>query len=519
MKSSQNNWMACPTCHGEGKITKSPSRKARLRHKRAKTTDDRPLPLRLDPCQKCNQTGLVLLSDDDDDTTTDIAPVQVQGKQPPNTTTQEEEKKNPVHVAIIGGGLGGLALGIACRHRQIPFQIFERDTHFSQRSQGYGLTMQQASRALASFGIPCLQQGITSTKHVVHTIDGSIVGEWGLRKWGRDQTKGPPKRQNVHIARQALRKELLEALGDDQSVISWGHQLTNITQNNNNNDDETRCVELEFKVGADETFTYSKANLVVGADGIRSTVRDHVVADDDDEVNDSMPLCYLGCLVVLGICPIDILERETKQHNLLDGETVFQTADGSTRIYLMPYSKTEYMWQLSFPMENEDLAKELSRRGPNALKEEALAKCSSWHAPIPDILRKTPVDLVSGYPVYDRDLIPLDVLNSTTKPVTLLGDAAHPMSPFKGQGANQALLDALSLARSLYSNCCKDNKPITEALRKYHEEMTARSAKKVQASAQAAQFLHSDIAIQEGNVTRGAAAAASNAQHNKKPTN
>ena len=95
-----------------------------------------------------------------------------------------------------------------------------------------------------------------------------------------------------------------------------------------------------------------------------------------------------------------------------------------------------------------------------------------------------------------------------------MGDAVHPMSPFKGQGANQALLDALSLARSLYSNCCKDNKPITEALRKYHEEMTARSAKKVQASAQAAQFLHSGVAIQEGNVTRGAAAA-SNAQHNK----
>ena len=39
------------------------------------------------------------------------------------------------------------------------------------------------------------------------------------------------------------------------------------------------------------------------------------------------------------------------------------------------------------------------------LKEEALERCGTWHSPIPDILQQTPVDLVSGYPVYDRDLI------------------------------------------------------------------------------------------------------------------
>jgi salicylate hydroxylase len=96
----------------------------------------------------------------------------------------------------------------------------------------------------------------------------------------------------------------------------------------------------------------------------------------------------------------------------------------------------------------------------------------------------------------------------------LVGDAAHPMSPFKGQGANQALLDALSLARSLYLTCClrgDENTPsnsIRDAIHNYHQEMTVRSAGKVQASAQAAQFLHTDVAIQEGNMTRGAAAAA-----------
>ena len=143
-----------------------------------------------------------------------------------------------------------------------------------------------------------------------------------------------------------------------------------------------------------------------------------------------------------------------------------------------------------------------------ASKQEALERCGKWHSPIPDILQKTPVDLVSGYPVYDRDLITLEMLNTTSKSVTLIGDAAHPMSPFKGQGANQALLDALSLARSIVRATYKRQKTdISVALEEYHAEMVERSAVKVKASAEAAQFLHSSVAIQEGNVTRGAAAS------------
>jgi salicylate hydroxylase len=161
---------------------------------------------------------------------------------------------------------------------------------------------------------------------------------------------------------------------------------------------------------------------------------------------------------------------------------------------------------------DEATATSLSQQGSASLKSEALARCQSWHSPIPDILHRTPETLVSGYPVFDRSMLTPEMLLSL-KRVTLIGDAGHPMSPFKGQGANQALLDALQLARTLYSvndGSC----PLDTALQSFEREMLQRTAVKVEASAQAARFLHSDVAMQEGNVTRGAAAAASGRDSN-----
>ncbi len=162
------------------------------------------------------------------------------------------------------------------------------------------------------------------------------------------------------------------------------------------------------------------------------------------------------------------------------------------------------MWQLSFPVP-EDEATAFKRLGPQALKEEAIRRCPAWHAPIPQILAETPVSLISGYPAYDRELLTSELLPAESR-VTLIGDAAHPMSPFKGQGANQALLDALSLARTIYKTGTTAEDSVKKILRAFEAEMLTRSAVKVKASADAARFLHTDVAISEGNMPRGAAA-------------
>ncbi|MEE9407087.1 MAG: NAD(P)/FAD-dependent oxidoreductase [Polaribacter sp.] len=470
VKHKNNYWNACSDCKGIGKKKQRLRKNVRLEYQKAldlfeKSNRKGIVPIKpignLQTCTNCKGTGLIL-----------------------STSKPKVNKEKYPHVAIIGGGIGGVALAVACLHRGIPFTLFERDDSFNERSQGYGLTLQQASKAMASLGILSLDKGVTSTRHVVNNTEGEIIGEWGIRKWGRSKTKATPKHTNIHIARQSLRLALLEELGENDS-IKWGHQLLSFDESNN------ESIELKFQVNNEIKIT--KANLVVGADGIRSTVRKQLIGEQIS------PLQYLGCIVILGICALKNLKNI--ESTLLDSATVFQTANGNERIYMMPYDTETIMWQLSFPIpENE--AKELNIKGVKALKEEAV-KRTQWHSPIPHIVAATDENQISGYPVYDRELLKLEQLQKGNK-ITLIGDAAHPMSPFKGQGANQALLDALSLAREITIDSKWQETGIRESiLNTFETEMITRSTSKVKSSAEAAKLLHSEIVLKKGNGPRG----------------
>lgn len=465
------SWTICRECQGRGKKSRRISKKTRLLYQIAleefqkmqgKGTAPLPPKGNLYSCPDCSGSGLQA-----------VANIPVANKEFP-------------HIAIIGGGIGGIALAVACLHRGIPFTLYERDKDFNARSQGYGLTLQQASKAIQGLGIFSLKDGVISTRHLVHTPDGKVIAEWGTRKWLQSDTKTSSKRTNVHIARQSLRLALQEQLGRNNQ-IQWGHQLIDFKESG-------KGVDLSFQVN--EKIKKTQADLVVGADGIRSSVRRLLIGET------TTPLRYLGCIVILGICPLSALQH--LNNPLLDSATIFQTANGNERIYIMPYSSDSVMWQLSFPMAEEE-AKSLSTKGAKALKEESCRR-TQWHDPIPQIVSATEESCISGYPVYDRELLKPKLLEKSGS-VTLIGDAAHPMSPFKGQGANQAILDALTLARSIFKGCRPSSDWRKAGIRKsalmeFESEMLERSAIKVQDSADAAKFLHSEIVLHESDAPR-----------------
>jgi len=458
LENSVTSWTVCQNCKGLGKKNRKQPKKSLIKQENIVSKNKQI------SCKKCLGAGLIASIDY------------------PKTDTE-----NYPNIAIIGGGIGGVALAVACLHRGIPFTLFERDKSFSDRSQGYGLTLQQASKAMKSLGINILKEGVISTKHVVHTTDGNIIGEWGMRKWMPANTIKSQKQTNIHIARQSLRLALLEQLGEPNN-LQWGHQLLGFKESDGK-------IDLSFQVNGE--IKTIKTDLLVGADGIRSSVRKLLLSEA------TLPLHYLDCMVILGICKLSALENI--ESPLLDSATVFQTANGKERIYIMPYDADSVMWQLSFPISEKE-AKELSAKGAKYLKEEA-CKRANWHAPIPEILTATLESEISGYPVYDRELLTTELMQSV-KNTTLIGDAAHPMSPFKGQGANQALLDALSLAREITKKCTKSSNWKEIGIRKsilndFESEMLSRSAIKVKDSAEAAKFLHSEIVLQEGDEPRG----------------
>jgi 2-polyprenyl-6-methoxyphenol hydroxylase-like FAD-dependent oxidoreductase len=524
-------------------------------------------------------------------------------------------------ILIVGCGIGGAALALALQQRGARVLVLERDAAFSSRKQGYGLTMQQGAHALAQLGIRA--RGISSSSHVSFRPDGHVIGCYGRalyrissneafaekgeeaaepRATASEHTvdagnsekapRRPKGRYNIHLPRQRLRALLVDALLP--GTILWGTTLLDFDEIA---DDAAGggCVRARLSDGTERLCA-----VLVGADGIHSVVRGMASRKLAADAAEPPGLCYLGCVVVLGFAPCT--------HSLLR-RRVTQTLDGSTRIYTMPFSGRHRakpgealmhrsdsdsgsecgadgecavqgqcavqagadftMWQLSFPVASLEEASALTLRGAAAMRMEAIARCGSWHTPLPELLAATRDEDVTGYPAFDRWPVvdrPLlregSVADNTTalSRVTLIGDAAHPMSPFKGQGANQALLDAVGLARALQDSCIGWQRAPTEhppspavqtpptaedtplpsprtmssmhaalstaggarnpffnptvpalsvqqALAHFEVQMATRVRDKVEQSRAAAAFLHSAAALAEANCTRAAAAA------------
>ena len=376
-------------------------------------------------------------------------------------------------ILVAGGGIGGAALAVALQNKGFDVVVLEADKCFDARAQGYGLTIQRQD-ALQAMGINLAQDDAPSTSHYTFTADGQILGFFGEAFATNVRREAENSGRFIHIPRQRLRSRLVDAVRP--GIIRWDSKLKSFAPRSGG-----EGVRVTLTDG-----THLDAALLVGCDGIFSTVRRQLDIPGDR-------LNYVGLMVVLGIMEGTTAVPWTRRR-------IFETVDGTTRIYAMPFTTTSTMWQLSFPC--PETAARVLEKDPAALKSEIMRRCASWYAPIPELIAATPLEGMSGYPVYDRELLEPDALRSSAQllapRVTLIGDAAHPMTPFRAQGANQALSDAVLLADCLVDGV-RDHGPqagLDAALPLFEHRMQSRAARAVVASREKARELHSSFALQ-----------------------
>jgi 2-polyprenyl-6-methoxyphenol hydroxylase-like FAD-dependent oxidoreductase len=209
-----------------------------------------------------------------------------------------------------------------------------------------------------------------------------------------------------------------------------------------------------------------EGDLLVGADGLRSTSRDWLL-------NDGPPLYagYTGWRAVTEF-EHDFLRRQ-----------MTETWGRGVRFGLIPIGGGRLYWFVSE-----------SRPEPEAplvpgRKEDLARLVRGWHEPIEAAVASTPEDAISGTGIYRRK--PTSELGRGR--VTLLGDAAHPMTPDLSQGAAQALEDAVVLAASL-----RDAADPVSGLRAYEQARRARTAQIVKRSQAAGRLAQSSSALGAG---------------------
>jgi len=358
-------------------------------------------------------------------------------------------------IAIIGGGISGFSLALALqRNNYWNVKVYEKDHTLEARRQGYSLTINRTSRtALKELKIfdEVRKEDMRSSSHFSFTTRGDIIGFFGL--FLHQETIR--NNYNMHLPRQTLRRILFNNL--IENTVVWNKQLNTIEDNNNRDE-----IKVNFMDGSSE-----EVDLLIGADGINSMVKKRVLPN--------AKLKYLGVLIVLGITPI---RRGLKDMTL-------QMVGDGMRLYSMPFDHDNIMWQISFEM-GEEAAKEISKY-PSRLKQEIIRRCKSWSQPIPQIIEDTKEELIMGCAAYDSyEEEEWQIPHYENNKIIVLGDSIHPMCPFKGQGANQAILDAHSLSK------CLMRFPLEEAITNFYSEMKSRCFKKMLVSRQKIDMLHEE---------------------------
>lgn len=316
-----------------------------------------------------------------------------------------------MHILIVGGGIGGLTAALALRRVGFDAHVYEQASLL--REVGAGVqAAPNAVKVLHALGLADPLRAVAVVPRSIDSRDwqtGELLGRVPL---GDDALAryGAPY---YHLHRADLHDLLRTALGD--AHITLGAKCTAVEQ-------DDRSVTVHFADGRHAT-----GDLLIGADGVHSVVREHVAGPDHAD--------WAHQIAWRGLVPAEVghkIGMEVRSHSFWGPRRQFVTyyVAAGRLINWVGNTQTDTDWR----------EESWSARGD---RDEALATYDGWHPLVRALIANT--DQVFKWALYDRP--PLQ--EWTRGRVTLLGDAAHPMLPYLAQGAAQSIEDAFILAACL----------------------------------------------------------------------
>jgi salicylate hydroxylase len=320
-----------------------------------------------------------------------------------------------LRVAIVGAGIGGFCLALALRERGMRAAVFEQASELTEIGAAVALSA-NATRELLRLGLGRrLESVATIPTELIYRDgkDGHRIAAHAVRNGGHYLQRFGAPYYGVHRAH--LQAVLSDALGT--ADLHLGCRLVGLAE-------ESDSVVLTFADGRVE-----HADVVVGADGVRSVVRRYITGTDDT--------VYSGTSAFRGIVPMEKLpslpDPEAIQFWMGPGAHLLHYAIGGGADSVNFFAVVE--GPPSWPREGSWMA---------AIDpEEPAAAFSGWHPAV--------VEMVTAVPHTVRwALFAVRPLTRWHRGrVVLIGDAAHGMLPHHGQGANTTIEDAVALAALL----------------------------------------------------------------------
>jgi 2-polyprenyl-6-methoxyphenol hydroxylase-like FAD-dependent oxidoreductase len=344
-----------------------------------------------------------------------------------------EQQSDQPSALIVGSGVAGVTAAFALGKAGWKTSVLEKASDVRNLYVGSGIHLwNNTMRALSMLGLDDRVMSVSGPGAVVErmqfiTPKGRVLasiecGEMGRRMGG----------DCVGINRAELLPALAEAL--DDGVIQTNREVVGFDQDGTG-------VTVRLGDGSEE-----RADVLIGADGINSTVRRLVTGVDE-------PPRYAGYTIWQGIAKVTPEVAPLGVFPLVYGP-------GLRFAYYRVDDERLYWFGVANAPEGE-------HDPPGTVKQTLLERFRGWPYPTEEVIRMTDEDVIHRRDLYDRD----SIQNWGEGRVTLVGDAAHPMTFDIGQGAGQGIEDAVVLSR-----CLSSGGDVAGALRSYEDQRRKRTA-------------------------------------------